>query len=283
MRHRSTSLALFALAAVVCPASAEPSQDKAAGLALEAVEVRRVAAPEAHQGVAAGLGVVYAIGDHEIAAYDPDNGRPLRRWQGDPQRYPHINSCELVDEALVCAASNYPAIPMRSEILWFDTATLTPLRGHDLGHGHGSLTWVARHDGAWWACYANYDAKGGEPGRDHKDTTLVRLDDAFRETGVWTFPITVLERIAPRSISGGSWSDDGLLYVTGHDRPEVYVLEVPADGGVLRHVGTITTPTGGQAISWARQGERVLWSIDRARSELVASRVPPIEPGPSVP
>ena len=28
-----------------------------------------------------------------------------------------------------------------------------------------ALTGLDRHDGSWWACFANYDAKGGEPGR----------------------------------------------------------------------------------------------------------------------
>lgn len=266
----------------LAPASVSATQDDAAiGAAAAATELQRIVAPEAHQGVATGPGVVYAVGNNQIAAYDPESGRSLRQWEGDAERYPHINSCERVGEELVCAASNYPATPMRSEILWFDATTLAPLRQHDLLHGHGSLTWVARHDGAWWLCYANYDGKGGEPGRDHKVTTLVRLDDDFTETGTWTFPDTVLARIAPRSISGGSWGSDGLLYVTGHDREEVYALKVPADGDVLHHVGTIAISTGGQAIAWERQGERVLWSIDRASSELVASRMPPVAEQPT--
>ncbi len=27
---------------------------------------------------------------------------------------------------------------------------------HDLGQSDGSLTWVVRHDGKWWCCFAFY-------------------------------------------------------------------------------------------------------------------------------
>lgn len=251
---------------------------------LAATELRRIPAEEARQGATAGRGSVYAIGNHEIGRYDVGTGQRLARWEGDPARYPHLNSCELKGRELVCAASNYPQVPMSSEVLWFDATTLKLRRSHALGHGHGSLTWLTRRDGAWYACYANYDGKGGEPGHDHRETALVRLDDKMRETGLWTFPESVLARFAPRSASGGSWGDDGLLYVTGHDRPEMYVLRLPArrpgkqpaDGGVLEHVTTIALPTDGQAIGWEQGQVRVLWSIERKRAEMVASRVPAV-------
>jgi hypothetical protein len=72
------------------------------------------------------------------------------------------------------------------------------------------------------------------------------------------------------------WGDDGLLYVTGHDRPELYALRVPAAGGVLEHVATIAIPTGGQAISWDAREPRLLWSIERRTHELVATRIPTV-------
>ena len=245
--------------------------------ALSAVEMRRIPAEEARQGATASHGSVYAVGNHEIGRYEARSGKRVASWQGDPVRYPHINSCEVDGRELVCAASNYPQVPMTSEVLWFDAKSLKFLRSQSLGHGHGSLTWLSRHDGAWYACYANYDAKGGEPGRDHRFTTLVRLDDKLNETGLWTFPESVLERFAPRSSSGGSWGQDGLLYVTGHDLPEMYVLRLPAEGSVLEHVTTIALPTDGQAIGWeqgAKGKGRVLWSIERKTTEVVASRVP---------
>ena len=103
--------------------------------------------------------------------------------------------------------------------------------------------------------FANYDAKGGEPGRDHRWTTLVKFDDQWRRVGAWALPAAVLERMAPYSCSGGGFGDDGLLYVTGHDRPELYALAVPTEGGAtLDLVATLAIPFEGQAIAWDRGG-----------------------------
>ena len=242
-----------------------------------AVEVRRLAAPEAHQGAAAGAGSVYAVDNSAIARYDAASGRRVALWQGDPVRFKHVNSCVVRGRALVCAASNYPDTPMASKVLWLDAATLKLERVRELGHGFGSLTWLDWHDGGWWACYANYDGKGGEAGRDHRATMLVRYGADFTVKARYRFPESVLARFAPRSSSGGAWARDGLLYVTGHDRPELYALSVPRGGDMLDHVATITTPTGGQAIGWDGRNPRLLWSIDRATSQLVASEVPKIQ------
>ncbi|WP_375428956.1 hypothetical protein [uncultured Sphingomonas sp.] len=241
---------------------------------LTAVEVRRLRAPEAHQGVAADVRSVFAVANSTVARYDKATGRRLAVWNGDPARFPHVNSCVRRRRALVCAASNYPRVPMTSQVLSFDAETLRLERVRDLPSGYGSLTWLDWRRGSWWAGYANYDGKGGEPGRDHRATALVRYTPDFAPRETWRFPDRVLARFAPRSSSGGAWGPDGLLYVTGHDRPELYVLRVPKAGGVLEHVATVTTPTGGQAIGWDGGDRRLLWSIERKTSELVASKVP---------
>ncbi len=241
-----------------------------------AVELRRLDAAEAHQGVAAGTSSVYAIDNSRIGRYDKASGRRLAGWNGDPAEFKHINSCIVRARQLVCALSNYPNTPMASKILWFDAETLKLIRVRELKGGFGSLTWIDWRNGSWWACFANYDGKGGEPGRDHHDTVLVRYSPTFAVRGTYKFPSSVLARFAPRSSSGGAWGRDGLLYVTGHDRPELYVLRVPPKGDVLQHVTTVSTPTGGQAIGWDASKPRLLWSIDRDKSDLVASRVPEI-------
>jgi len=247
---------------------------------LAAAEVRRLPSDYAHQGVAADAVSVYAIANSAIARISKVTGEQLAVWKGDPARYKHLNSCVVRKASLVCVVSNYPDTPMRSRVLWLDKATLKLQREHDLGHGAGSLTWLDWHQGSWWAGYANYDGKGGEPGRDHRETALVRYSASFIEQARWRFPEAVLARFAPRSSSGGVWGADGLLYVTGHDRSELYVLRVPVGGSELGLVATMLTPTGGQAIGWDGAEKRLLWSIDRARSELVASYVMPV-PRPS--
>ena len=251
----------------------------AAMLPLHAVEVRRIASRDAHQGVASDGQHLFAISNHSITRIDEASGRQEVRWVGDPERFRHLNSCIVRKAELVCADSNYPDIPMDSRIERFNAVTLQHLGSLQLGVGYGSLTWADWHDGAWWACYANYDRWGGTPGRDHRATMLVRYDSGWHEVARWRFPQAILDRFAPMSASGGAWGTDGLLYVTGHSRPELYALRVPQGGGTLVPVAIITTATHGQAIGWDRKDERLLWTIDRGMNELVSSRVPAIAHG----
>ena len=243
---------------------------------LQATEVRRMPAVEARQGVVTDARHIYAISDSAIGQYDRVSGKQAGLWQGDPKLFKHINSCATVGRRLVCAASNYPDVPSASAVEWFATTPLRHVATRSFGPGRGSLTWVDWHKGNWWACFANYDQRGTDPGRDHKWTVLVRFDAKFAEQESWLFPADVLDRFAPRSASGGAWGDDGLLYVTGHDRPELYALRIPEAGSILEHVATIAIPTDGQAIAWDAKDKRVLWSIERSATQMVASRVPPL-------
>lgn len=250
----------------------------AAALALPAAtEVRRVPAEDARQGAVSDGRHLYAIDNAAISKIDPASGRTIARWQGDKAAFKHMNSCIAVKDRLVCAASNYPDVPMASSIEWFDTRSMKHVASRSLGPGRGSLTWLDWHGGSWWACFANYDGKGGEPGRDHRLTTLVRFDRNFAERGAWLFPPEILDRMAPYSSSGGAWGADGRLYVTGHDRPEVYVLELPRVGTVLKHVATIPVAVEGQAVAFDRSADRVLFGISRARREVVGMRLPAVE------
>jgi len=250
----------------------------AAALALAPVtEVSRTPAPEAGQGVAVDARYIYAIGNSQIGKYDRRTGAKVAGWKGDPHDFPHMNSCEIVGREMLCAASNYPATPMLSRIEVFDPEKLTHLRTIDLGHQPGSLTWVDRHEGAWWAGFANYDNRGGEAGRDHSFTTVIRFDDQWRAQATWTFPPEVLARMAPYSNSGGAFGADGRLYVTGHDRPELYVMEPPAGGGVLKLVATIPLLVNGQAIGFDREAKDVIFGISRAKREVVGMKLPPVE------
>lgn len=241
---------------------------------LSAEVVRRYEAPEANQGVAADDRALYAVGTSEIGRYDRTSGRRTGGWLGDPKQFPHLNSCAAIGRELVCAASNYPATPMRSTVEIFDLASLAHKRSIRLGRQKGSLTWVVRKDRAWWACFANYDGKGGEPGRDHRATIVVKFDRAWRRVGVWRFPPAVLARLAPRSASGGVLDAQGLLYVTGHDAPEVYVLRAPPDGDELEHLVTVAAPIEGQAIALDPADPRRLYGISRSNRQVVEMRLP---------
>ena len=247
---------------------------------LQGHEVRRYRAPEAHQGVAVDARSFYAIVNTRIARYDKRTGAKLAESIGDRRRILHLNSCAVDGAELVCANSDYPEMPMASSVEFFDTATLRHLRSVPLGVRGGSLTWVERHGGFWWAGMANYDAPIGEPGRDHRWTQVVKFDADWRQVGGYRFPDSVLERFAPRSNSGGSWGEDGLLYVTGHDRAEVYALHEPGEGTTLEHVATIDVPLDGQAWAWDRSQPRTIFGITRGEGEVVSMTIPPV---PSIP
>ncbi len=260
---------LAALALIALPVTAAQPADYASQLA-----ERRISAPEARQGVASDGGFVYAIDNHRIGKYAIATGRRVASWNGDPKRFPHINSCTLVGRELACAASNYPVVPPASSVEFFDARRLVHLRSVGLGMRPGWLNAMDRYRGQWWAVFANYDGRRGQPGRNHRSTLLVRMDNAFRSLEDWAFPATVLARIVPSSASGASWTADGRLTVSGHDRPEIYVVAVPPTGTVLRHVATVPTVTSGQAIDWDPADAKLLWSIDRKRREIVSSRPP---------
>lgn len=165
-------------------------------------------------------------------------------------------------------------MPQASSVEFFDPVTLAHRRSVSLGQGIGSLTWVDRHDGAWWGMFANYDGKGGEPGRDHRYTLLVRFDDQWRRTESWALPAAVLERIAPMSISGGGWGPDGRSYLTGHDRQELYAVALLLGGATLDYRGTYGIEAAGQAIDWDESVLGTLHQIDRAGGQIMEMRVP---------
>lgn len=270
------SLILAGALAASGPALAPTVAQEAPAPSRTAEVLRRYAAPEARQGVAVDAAHVYAVANSTIAKYDKKTGAKLAEWKGDPVRYPHINSCAVIDKELVCASSNFPAVPHWSAVEFFDPVSMKHLRTVALGPGRGSITWVDRKDGAWWAAFANYDGKGGEAPRDHRHSVLVRFDDDWRQTQSWSFPQSVLDRFKPMSSSGGAWGPDGKLYITGHDHPELYVLALPTQGGaVLDHMDTIGVATEGQAIDWDETDRGVLYGISRTGREMIAQRVLP--------
>jgi len=264
----ATALTAAALAASTLPAAAAE---------LASQEIRRFRAEEARQGVAVDGAYFYAVSNSQIGKYRKTTGDKVGVWEGDPALTKHINSCNVIEAKLVCANSNYPDAPMASSVEIFDPATMTHVESIALGPGIGSLTWVARKDGFWWATFANYDGKGGEAGRDHRFTAFVKFDDEWQQRGAWLFPANVLERFTPMSSSGGVWGDDGLLYITAHDHPELYVLRLPKMGAVLDYVTTVPVNFRGQAIAWDHSENRMLYAINRATREVVVTKLAPVE------
>lgn len=233
--------------------------------------VKRIAASEARQGVASDGVHVYAIDNNRIGKYRISDGQRVAGWEGPRTLFPHINSCTVVKRELVCAASNHSAVPQTSSVEYFDLKNLRHIRSHSFGITEGSLTVLDRHAGAWWAVFAAYDARGGEPGKDNRYSQLVKLDETFRPLQRWVFPPEVLALMKPHSASGASWTADGRLAISGHDRPEIYMMRLPSAGSMLELETTVAIATQGQAIDWDPAVTGRLWTISRNNSELVAS------------
>ena len=83
-------------------------------------------------------------------------------------------------------------------------------------------------------------------------------------------PAPVIKRIPAEEARQGVASD-GRLAISGHDRPEIYLLTLPEAGSVLRLDSIVAIASEGQAIDWDPARPTRLWSISRATRELVLS------------
>lgn len=237
--------------------------------------LRKYSAAEANQGVAVDGSAFYAIANTTIARYDRKSGKRLALWKSTrAHRLIHLNHGIVRQGKLYCAHSNSPGVPATSSLEIFDAKTLKHVGTHSFGIYEGSLTWIDRHDNAWWAVFAHYSDKalrGG--GKTTKWTSLVKFDDKWRRLQAWVFPKTVIAKFEPYSCSGGGWGPDGRLYVSGHDAGELYVLTLPKAGSVLRHVETIPMPITGQAFAWDKSQPGVLFGINRPKKQVIAVKL----------
>lgn len=244
---------------------------------LQAEEIARYSAAEAGQGAAADSEHFYAIVNTAIGKYRKADGEFVSRWasaRNGPIR--HLNSCYAEDDLLYCSNSNFPEVPMASSIEIFDVDSMTHLRSYSLGIlEEGSLTWFERLGDGWIAGFAHYDESGGLDYKDHSFASIVRFDNQWRRLGGWMIPESAIARMQPYAASGGAIGADGLLYLTGHDRPEMYVLGAPTMGPKLQHIATITIDVEGQAFAWDKSdSSRVVYGISRPNREVRAFRLP---------
>lgn len=235
-------------------------------------------APEARQGVAVDRQFFYALTNTVIAKYDKQTGALLARWAGPRGGLvSHLNACFAQKDHLICANSNFPQVPMASSIETFSTRDLSHQGSHSLGiKDEGSLTFVDRYGPGWLAGFAHYDADGGLPYKNAAYAGIVVFDAQWRRTGGYGLPASVLSAMAPHAASGGALGRDGLLYVFGHSKPELYVLAKPTMGPTLIHVATIAIDARGQAFDWDEHQERVLFAIDRPTGTVRSFKIPDI-------
>lgn len=237
-------------------------------------------AAEAGQGAAADAAYFYAIVNTRIGKYSRRSGERIAGWDGgEDGPLQHINSCYVDGARLHCANSNFPELPMASSVEVFDTETMQHLESYSLGvMEEGSLTWFEPVGDSWIAGFAHYDERGGLEYKNHRFASVARFDAQWRRMGGWMLPEAVVARMQPYAASGGAIGADGLLYVTGHDRPEMYVLAAPKMGPKLVHIATIDIDVEGQAIAWDKStSERILFGISRPNREVREFRIPRVD------
>lgn len=223
-------------------------------------EVSRLDSPQAIQGAVTYKGYVFAVNSRQIAKHDRSTGELLGISQGDAV---HLNSGFVWRGKILSAHSNYPNKPERSEVMALDPKTMKLSRWHDFGDYGGSLTWIVRRGNHWLGNFARY-------GEDNAETFLVEFDNMFRERRRWVYPAEVIQKLGSYSLSGGVWLD-GALLVTGHDEQEVYVLEIPQQGNILKYRQTMEIPFTGQGFAVDRGG-RGLVGISRAERQVIFVR-----------
>lgn len=232
-------------------------------------ELKRFKAEEAHQGVAIDGAHFYAITNAAIGKYRKDTGERVGGWkEAKGGRIKHLNAGLVLEGKLYCAHSNFPEVPMKSSVEIWDPQTMQHVESIDLSTPGGSLTWVDRRDGMWFACFAQY-AKTGDPA----NTRIMTFDAQWKKLGEFGFPKEMVAKFGKNSSSGGSFGPGEHLFVTGHDAQELYVLDLPSKGDVLTWQTAIPISAHGQAFAWDRNEEGVLYSIDRKTSEVIVSRV----------
>ncbi len=231
-------------------------------------ELKRFRTDEAHQGVAVDAEHFYAITNAAIGKYRKDTGEHVGEWKETMSRIKHLNAGVILDGKLWCAHSNYPEMPMKSSVEVFDPKTMQHLESIDLTDADGSLTWVDRRDGVWYACFAQY-AKTGDPAK----TRIATFDTQWKKTGGLSFPAEAVAKFGKNSSSGGSFGPARHLFITGHDAQELYVFDPPVMDEVLTWKAAVPISAHGQAFAWDRGVPGVLYSIDRKTHEVIVSRV----------
>ncbi|SEI38364.1 hypothetical protein SAMN05216327_10193 [Dyadobacter sp. SG02] len=231
---------------------------------------------EAKQAVAVDAQHFYVINNSTITKHLKTDGKLVATWDGTKEGIVHLNSGVVIKGRLYCANSNYPEIPMTSSVEIFDVKTMKHVDTHSFGIAqHGSLTWLDQKDGHWFIGFAHYAGKEASEGRDVRWTSLVKYDMEWRQVEAWVFPKNLVDLFTPKSNSGGAWGGDGLLYCTGHDRGEVYVLKLPKSGYTLQHISTLPAPIKGQGIAIDRSvvGKISLYGIQRSKHTVTVSEI----------
>ena len=128
----------------------------------------------------------------------------------------------------------------------------------------GSLTWIDFYKGYFFGLLAYYKD-------EVKKTRIVKFDNQFNIIKQWKIPKSILNRLYPNSISGGQFNKtSGILFLTGHDKKEIYLMNLNNN---LKYIKTLKTSIAGQGISFDKNNDKYLWGIDRKNNKIIKSHI----------
>jgi hypothetical protein len=245
-----------------------------AGMSQKFIEKLRFEASEARQGVAVDKEHIYIINNHKIVKRSKKDFSTIESWDGGEDGViQHLNSGIVINGKLYCANSNYPEIPMASSIEIFDVETLEHVDNISFGIFLGSCTWLDYRDGFWWVMFAHYGNKAQQVNRDVSWSTLVKMDNEFRQLESWIFPSDLIDEIKPYSLSGGVAVGNKQFFCTGHHNYEIYVLDIPEMGFTLKWTNTILSPFRGQGIAVDQDSPNLFYGINRDSKEVIIAEL----------
>ena len=219
-------------------------------------------AKEAKQGVAIDSKYFYAINNNSIGKYSRKSGKRVL-YKKVP--FKHLNGGKIVNGDLV-VVNNPAGKPEQNALIWLDPSNLQVVDVMQMSFIQGSLTWFDWAWDKWWVCDARY-------GKKVKDTTIYCFNEQWEPMGFWKIPKSLVGDLEPYSLSGGAWFGDH-LYVSGHDKPEMYLLELPKDKLHAKLIQTVQVCFDGQGFVFERgKGKIYVWGIRRDDSVVVRCSV----------
>ncbi len=236
----------------------------------KATEIARFSAPNATQAVAVDSLYFYAISNSKIVKHRKTDGAVVKEYTGP---FKHLNSGIILDGKLYCANTNYPEVPMASSLEIFDPVSLQHIGSHSFGIFVGSFTWIDRYQGDWYLMFVHYENYAQEGNKGVAYSMLVQMDSEFRQKGGWVLPKSLIDRLRPESISGGSFGKDGKLYLSPHHFEELYICQLPRMGYEIEHLKTIPAPFQGQGLTWDPYRPGVMWGMHREKREVIAVKI----------
>lgn len=235
--------------------------------------VKKYPVSKAQQAVAIDNAHFYVINNSSISKHWKSNGEEIDFWQDTSGTLKHLNSGIIINQQLYCTNTNYPESPMASSLEIFDPVTLTHIGNHSFGIFNGSATWVDFYQAHWYVAFAHYTGRGSTEGKSNSWTRLVKFDQEWRQLESWIFPRQLIDKFESRSNSGG-FIHEGLIYATGHDLPELYVLSFPSMGFTLNWEATHPVGSYGQGIAKEfNDTTRLIWGIIREENAVVVSNL----------